>query len=342
MQWHEVCEHYPEQWLIVEDLSVRVGADEQRYLDEVAVIEPCPDVRAAHRRSQQLHYRHPEREFYPVHTRHHAGWGMSDPLPPRRTPVPGEIEALYCQLRAEERRTQIEAGYALMRLDPPPLEWLLAALQDEDWRMRSIVAFLLSETGEVQATEPLIALLGDAHASVRWDAANTLGHLGDQRAVLPLIRCLRDPAANVRWCAAWALGTLRDKRAVEPLIQALADDDSGVQHHAAEALGNLGDARATLPLIEKLDDADVGVRQMVALVLGLLGDKRATAPLLDHLQDASNHVRQYVFQALGNLGGGEVLVRLRAAAQTEADSAVQATAIRVIERVEAHLERGEP
>lgn len=67
MRWQDICAKYPEQWLIIEALEAHTE-ENQRHLDQITVVELCPDGMAAFSHYQQLHQRHPVREFYFVHT----------------------------------------------------------------------------------------------------------------------------------------------------------------------------------------------------------------------------------------------------------------------------------
>jgi hypothetical protein len=68
MQWSEICNAYPNQWLIIEALKAHTESDYRRRLDEIAVIESCPDGSAAMQNYRRLHRLHPIRELYFVHT----------------------------------------------------------------------------------------------------------------------------------------------------------------------------------------------------------------------------------------------------------------------------------
>lgn len=68
MQWQEIRNNYPDQWLLVEALAAHTEAD-KRIPDELAVINAFPDSTSALRRYGQLHHEAPRREFYVVHTR---------------------------------------------------------------------------------------------------------------------------------------------------------------------------------------------------------------------------------------------------------------------------------
>lgn len=67
MQWQEVRAQYPEQWLIIEALEAHTEA-QNRWLDQIAVLESCVDGGTAHRRYRALHQQYPQREFYFIHT----------------------------------------------------------------------------------------------------------------------------------------------------------------------------------------------------------------------------------------------------------------------------------
>lgn len=68
MQWQEVKQVYPEKWLIIEALHAHTETDAHRYLDDLAVIEPCVNAKDAMQHYRLLHQQYPEREFYFVHT----------------------------------------------------------------------------------------------------------------------------------------------------------------------------------------------------------------------------------------------------------------------------------
>jgi hypothetical protein len=67
VRWPEVRDARPNQWLVVEILDARAGAD-HRLVDRVAVIEIGADGRATMKRSGELNRQHPNREFCFAHT----------------------------------------------------------------------------------------------------------------------------------------------------------------------------------------------------------------------------------------------------------------------------------
>lgn len=68
MNWNEVRESYPEQWVVVEALRAHSTPDSVRHIDEVVVIDRCSDGGRAMDRYRQLHREHPAREIYCIHT----------------------------------------------------------------------------------------------------------------------------------------------------------------------------------------------------------------------------------------------------------------------------------
>ena len=68
MQWQEIRNNYPDQWLLVEALAAHTEAD-KRIPDELTVINAFPDSTSALRRYGQLHHEAPRRELYVVNTR---------------------------------------------------------------------------------------------------------------------------------------------------------------------------------------------------------------------------------------------------------------------------------
>ena len=67
MRWPDVQAAYPSQWLVVEALEAHTEGN-RRILDQIAVVEVCPDSVTAMQTYRQLHQEHPLREFFFVHT----------------------------------------------------------------------------------------------------------------------------------------------------------------------------------------------------------------------------------------------------------------------------------
>lgn len=67
MRWVDVRERYPDRWLVVEAIEAHSEGG-QRIVDQLAVVEVCPDGAAAMHVYRHLHQLHPDREYYFVHT----------------------------------------------------------------------------------------------------------------------------------------------------------------------------------------------------------------------------------------------------------------------------------
>lgn len=67
MQWDQIRQRYPHQWLLVEAIDAH-SAKGQRILEDLAVLETYPDGTAAMNGYRELHRRDPQRELYVLHT----------------------------------------------------------------------------------------------------------------------------------------------------------------------------------------------------------------------------------------------------------------------------------
>ncbi|MBN1310098.1 MAG: hypothetical protein JXB30_01680 [Anaerolineae bacterium] len=68
MQWTEIREAYPDQWLVIEALQAHTTPDKHRVLDKITVVDHADDGSTAMSIYHQLHKQYPNREFYFVHT----------------------------------------------------------------------------------------------------------------------------------------------------------------------------------------------------------------------------------------------------------------------------------
>ncbi len=67
MKWHEVREHFPHQWLLVEATKAHSKAN-HRILEDLAVLGAFPDGDNAMDGYLALHEESPQRELYVLHT----------------------------------------------------------------------------------------------------------------------------------------------------------------------------------------------------------------------------------------------------------------------------------
>jgi hypothetical protein len=67
MQWQDIRNHYPRQWLLLEALKAHTEG-ERRVLDQLAVLGTYVDSTSALQTYKQFHREAPERELYVFHT----------------------------------------------------------------------------------------------------------------------------------------------------------------------------------------------------------------------------------------------------------------------------------
>lgn len=67
MQWEEVRQTYPDQWVVIEAISA-YSNDNKRFVEDIAVLDRFDDSMEALRRHAELHKQKPDHEFYFFHT----------------------------------------------------------------------------------------------------------------------------------------------------------------------------------------------------------------------------------------------------------------------------------
>ena len=67
MQWQEIRNLYPGQWLLAEATAAH-SEQGRRVVEQLAVVGMFPDSASALRSYAQLHHEAPERELYVLHT----------------------------------------------------------------------------------------------------------------------------------------------------------------------------------------------------------------------------------------------------------------------------------
>jgi HEAT repeat protein len=86
---------------------------------------------------------------------------------------------------------------------------LIATLSDNNWRVRELVVWALSETKNARAVTALCTvLLSDPKAEVRRGAAEALGEIASAQALPALKQALQDSEPGVRGKAAWAISEI--------------------------------------------------------------------------------------------------------------------------------------
>jgi len=208
---------------------------------------------------------------------------------------PRSVEPLAAALRDREESVVYVAADALANVGRPAVDSLILCLEDDVMlaRLGGVLALGQLASRNVRddrAVEPLIAAMGDEDPKVRTYAVWALGWYRDPGSVPALVEALGDSEAAVRAEAAKALRRSKDARAVDPLLAALEDGDVQVQQNAALTLGQMQERRALPKLVELLKAEDAQIREYAAVALGQLEDARAAEALLGTLNDEEDRV----------------------------------------------------
>jgi hypothetical protein len=175
--------------------------------------------------------------------------------PFERTPVPGELPAVY--------------------LDGP---------NKPDRRIR--------RREKVLVLEDVLKKIKSPKEPVRTKAADQLGRLGGKQAVDALIAALNDPEWYVRWHAASSLELLHPPEALEALITAAADGERGkANDNAIGALGAYNDERSAQVLLNILL-AGGYYAGVAGYALAKRKDARAIKPMSDSLVSKAEGLRE--------------------------------------------------
>ncbi|MGB9592069.1 MAG: HEAT repeat domain-containing protein, partial [Candidatus Kryptoniota bacterium] len=223
---------------------------------------------------------------------------------------------------------------------------LIEKLSDSNSRVRRSAIRALSNIGDTQAVEPLIAVaLCGKSRKERELAQNMLAGFGEvavekiavalhnattsgvrQRAVAALITVLesidnacavdalisalipllRNHENTLRANATLALGKIKDVRAIEPLVAMLCDRSPNVRQCAVRALGEIG-APAVSHLLQFLS-AHTSNRDICEHVIDALVEigSPSVEPLKIALYDPDKNIRRYAAIALGRIGDPSV------------------------------------
>ncbi|MCX6687127.1 MAG: HEAT repeat domain-containing protein [Methanoregula sp.] len=179
------------------------------------------------------------------------------------------------------------------------LEGMVRALQNStDPQVRQYAAYLLGQTKNPRAIQPLIEALADFDKSVREQATLALSSIG-KAAIEQLTAAMKEKKWETRYRAAEALGKIADERVVQPLISALKDNRDHVRYMAAKGLRELGDSDAIEPMIILIKDENRYVRMMAATVLGTIGGKRVHTALRNALESEEDEkVKEAINEAM--------------------------------------------
>ena len=273
-----------------------------------------------------------------------------------------KTEDLVRELIHEEDWKRMNATAELLKRGPEAARALIAALPDENPRLRAEAAHMLGRIRDPIAGVPLVPLFMDPEPAVREAATEAFRHVADETALAALVRLLEDPAH--RDAAAAVLVRLKDPGALGPLVAMLKSQDPTARLMAAEALDQLADPRSADAWIEAMvypDLRDIAsrslkriseLRERIVAVLDRLRDNEdvvaleearigvsmdliglgrpAVADLLEALEDDLWVVREAAAQALGLIGDHRAVEPLLGKAKTDRDMGVRESCIKAL------------
>lgn len=68
MKWEDVCQAFPDQWVLIEAVQAHTNEESERILDEIAPLKKFSSSPEAMKAYQEIHREDPRRELYVLHT----------------------------------------------------------------------------------------------------------------------------------------------------------------------------------------------------------------------------------------------------------------------------------
>ena len=202
----------------------------------------------------------------------------------------------------------------------------VAALEDQDWRIRLRATEALCVLKSPTAVKPLVEILQHDHdTAVRQEAARALGQIGDSAAADALLGVVEEPRLQVHVIE--ALGRIGDRRVLPLLFRLIGElktsdyedrtpacednryeQDLACVEEAIRALARIRDDEAIPLLITALQSTLIRNEASEALVQ--FGQK-AVAPLVSRLKrEQDENIRYHIKETLTQLGWNPKRVRL--------------------------------
>ena len=239
---------------------------------------------------------------------------------------PRSVETLVLLLQDKVPAVRDEAIAALVSIGESAVAPLVAALKDQDWRVRLRATEALCVLKSRTAVEPLVGLLQhDPDTAVRQEAARALGQIGDPTAVDALLGGVEEPRLQVRVIE--ALGRIGDRRVLPLLFRLISElktsdyedrtpacednryeEDLASVEEAIRALARIQDEDAIPLLVTALQSTLIRNEASEALVRF---GQQAIAPLVSRLQhERDENIRYHIKETLTQLGWNPKRVRL--------------------------------
>ncbi len=218
-----------------------------------------------------------------------------------------------------------------LRPQGTPLEQVLEALSDPDWRVRREAISLAGQTSDEEGlVDALLTRVAETdNIGLRNASIEVLGSIGQGRAE-KFARACDAAGEGPRKFLVEAMGKTRDPRMVDHLELLIRGSDPNTAAAAVEALVRIGGARSEKLLIEHLSSSNLFLRVAVVEGLSRMGTFVPWELLKPAVEDAI--VRRISAELLGRTGEPEALEFLLELA-TDASPQTSSAALRAI----AHL-----
>lgn len=240
----------------------------------------------------------------------------------------GDVRAVRPLVRAlkdQDDNVRWAAAWALEKLGPMAVKYLINTLSAEDREARKDAAIALGIIRDESAIDPLLAAMRDEDKEVRREAAAALIALNNRKAIAGLESYLKSGEDDIRRLAAVVLAKLgwQPKREEDRVFFYLVNRDweklselrTETMPHLLRALKKEGwetrskvaavikdhSDRLLPPLVEALDDADEDIRREAALLLKEIGDEKTLEALLQAMENRDWFVRRSATLALGEI-----------------------------------------
>ena len=260
------------------------------------------------------------------------------------------VRPLVKALKDEDDNVRWAAAWALEKLGPTAVKYLINNLALEDAEARKEAAIALGVIRDESAIDPLIAAMRDEDKQVRREAAAALVSISSRKAIAGLEAYLKGEDEDLRRLAVAVLAKLgwQPKREEDLVFLHLVNRDwdqlagMGAQSfpHLLRALKKEGwETRSKVaalvreksdvllsPLMQALDSEDEELRREAALLLKEMGDAQTLDALLQAMRNRDWFVRRSATLALGEVGDPRALEALIEALKDEDEDVRRAAA----------------
>jgi len=274
-------------------------------------------------------------------------------------------ERLVAALSDDDVTVRKTAAQGLWTLaDGGRTDVLVPYLQNEDPRVRLVVAGVLGEAGATQCADDLAGLLTDPDASVRASTVYAFSQLGAATShhSEAVRRLLSDPEDIVRARAVEALAALSPQsgEAARDVLGLLCDPDASVREAAAEVtlgyadrgvtqpvtefIGDVSQRAQALELLQQADDATLRRLLIAARIAGNEGRPGAldtisyvvrarwtTDDVTTDVRSSEEVIRSAALESLAIIGDEDAMAQISTIAETDPSKELRSRAVEILD-----------